>query len=149
MPRAAHRPTATRSFVVIARARGDRLCPPLVGAEIVRLLDLHEIESLERDELDDLDVIASVSFERLQFLIREGHELIAGVFVAFDYLALIQHLVVGGRVILCLMRTPCRESSILKRTCSDDAEVYSFTGIDTSPKEMTPEAIARTAMNVI
>jgi len=43
----------------------------------------------------------------------------------------------------CLMRTPCRESSILNRTCSEEAAVYSFTGMETSPNEMTPEAMAR------
>src|ERR1051325_378957 len=52
----------------------------------------------------------------------------------------------AGEMYCCLTRTPCRESSMLKRTCSDEAAVYNFTGIETSPNEMTPEAIARAAM---
>jgi hypothetical protein len=35
----------------------------------------------------------------------------------------------------------------LNRTCSEDAAVYSLTGIDTRPNEITPEATARAGMS--
>jgi hypothetical protein len=38
---------------------------------------------------------------------------------------------------------------MLKRSCSEEAAVNSFTGIETNPKEMVPEAMARAAMSVM
>ena len=55
-----------------------------------------------RHELDDLDVVAPVRFERLELFVREGDELIAGVLVALDDLVLVEHLAVGGRDVLLL-----------------------------------------------
>jgi hypothetical protein len=44
------------------------------------------------------------------------------------------------------MRLPQRACSRLKLGDSDDAAKYSFTGIDTKPKEIAPEPIERGGM---
>ena len=54
-----------------------------------------------------------------------------------------------GQTICCLSRPPHLLCSMLKRSCSEEAAVKSFTGIETNPKEMVPEAMARAAMSVM
>ena len=49
----------------------------------------------------------------------------------------------------CLGRAPVSGSSMLNRTFCEEVAVKTFTGIETSPKEIVPEEIARGAMNAM
>src|SRR4051794_7243563 len=53
-----------------------------------------------------------------------------------------------GQMYCCFTRPPHFWCNILKLTCSLDAAVKSFTGIDTRPKLMVPEAMARAGMRL-
>lgn len=52
------------------------MLPPLVRREVVRAVEVHRVDALERHELADLDRARSGLLERLQLLGREDHILV-------------------------------------------------------------------------
>src|SRR6185295_3027857 len=78
-----------------------RLVRALVGREVVRLVEVHRIDRLDRHELRDLHRVRAGLFERLDLFRRELHVLVLGELVALDHLvALDDRAVLDADVLL-------------------------------------------------
>ena len=82
------------------------LVAAFVGAEIIRLLDMHEIDAVERDKLDDLEVVRFLFFQGLELVRVEADVLSLGVLVTLDELRPLDDFVIGGAVHLVLDAIP-------------------------------------------
>ena len=78
-----------------------RLVRAFVGREVVRLVEVHRIDRLDRHELRDLHRVGAGLFERLDLLRRELHVLVLGELVALDhFVALDDRAVLDADVLL-------------------------------------------------
>jgi len=71
-----------------------RLLAALVGAQVVRLLEVDRVHGGERHELGDVDDLGGLALERLDLLVREADVLVLGELVPLHDLAPVHHLVV-------------------------------------------------------
>jgi hypothetical protein len=101
---AARRPATDRSqlsFLHRFDQQPVRLVGALVRRQVVRLVEVHRIDRLDRHELRDLHRMGAGLFERLDLLRRELHVLVLGELVALDHLvALDDRAVLDADVLL-------------------------------------------------
>ena len=100
---AAHDELGQRHPVALRHRLGQesvRLLAPLVGAEVIGLLEVDRVDPVERHELGDVDDLRRLALERLELGVRDPDILILGELEALHEVAALDDLVVERTDIL-------------------------------------------------